>query len=661
MKQDISNKTKKLFRFIVFTFLPLMGGGWVATSCSDMLDTESTRQNFDPEIDQKTDSLSYAFGIMQAMQQLADQYVFQGEMRGDLIATTEYTDSMLTQLANFSATPANRYDSAYVYYRVINNCNYFIAHRDTSLYTGAENVTLVEFAAIKAFRAWAYLQLVRNYKKVPFFTEPLTKISQIDDNTFPELDMKGVVARLAPDLEQYTGYPTPTAGDYIITSKNNWNEDKTIKPYQCYIPVDVILGDMYLEVGDYDKAAQHYITYLTKVSEDPSTRLSATLTVKKGAEEDLMKPMTPSPAAFSWRSIFSNTTSDIISYIPMAASARYGVTTNVPLAFGADYYATPAEQTGYLRSNCLNQSMSRNDSYWRNLRLPLVTNVQIIPSKELKALSDSTTYYFYDNSDRTNSYNTIGTANIGDMRLANVLCFYEEGDNILQWITKYDYANIVLYRTSTVWLRLAEAFNRLGMYDVAFAILKDGISAALIRPESAPNSPAYMSETSKVLLQTTYPLLKDVSDDGDAIGRFAIEEAYGVHGHGAGKAVSDMATTNYVKGSSPYTLASVVGKKLTDIPAQFSVTVGTTRQDTINAVEDLLCDEYALELAFEGNRYYDLLRLARHKNGHSGTEFDGSPAAYGANFGGRWLAKKLENRNAVVDLSNESNWYLPFK
>ena len=44
-----------------------------------------------------------------------------------------------------------------------------------------------------------------------------------------------------------------------------------------------------------------------------------------------------------------------------------------------------------------------------------------------------------------------------------------------------------------------------------------------------------------------------------------------------------------------------------------------------------------------GNRYYDLLRLARHKNGHSGTQFDGSPAAYGANYGGRWLAEKLKN------------------
>ena len=47
-------------------------------SCSDLLETESSRQNIEPEITAKTDSVFYSFGILQAMQQLADQYVMQG-------------------------------------------------------------------------------------------------------------------------------------------------------------------------------------------------------------------------------------------------------------------------------------------------------------------------------------------------------------------------------------------------------------------------------------------------------------------------------------------------------------------------------------------------------------------------------------------------------
>ena len=114
------------------------------TSCEDMLETDSSRQVFDPAMDLKTDSVFYALGILQGMQQLADQYMFQGEMRGDLVATTDFTDNNLRQLADFTATAANKYDSAYVYYRVINNCNYYIAHRDTTLRTGASYVTMRE-------------------------------------------------------------------------------------------------------------------------------------------------------------------------------------------------------------------------------------------------------------------------------------------------------------------------------------------------------------------------------------------------------------------------------------------------------------------------------------------------------------------------------------
>ena len=94
------------------------------TSCADMLETDSTRQSFDPILNQKTDSVFYAFGIMQAMQGAADQYFFQGEMRGDLVSTTPYTNTHLRELANFSVSFENKYDSAYRYYKIINNCNY---------------------------------------------------------------------------------------------------------------------------------------------------------------------------------------------------------------------------------------------------------------------------------------------------------------------------------------------------------------------------------------------------------------------------------------------------------------------------------------------------------------------------------------------------------
>ena len=220
-----------------------------------MIETDSTMQAFDYELDEKTDSIFFAFGILQAMQQVADQYVFQGEMRGELVSTTDYTLNSLRQLQNFSATTENAYDSAYVYYRVINNCNYYIAHRDTTLITGSTKVVMNEYAAVKAIRAWAYLQLARNYGSVPFFTEPLTTISQINNSNYPQLDINGIVNALAPDLEQYSGRPVPNYGTVAIGT-TNFGQAKNMSTPLCFIPVDVILGELYLEVGNYAKAAR---------------------------------------------------------------------------------------------------------------------------------------------------------------------------------------------------------------------------------------------------------------------------------------------------------------------------------------------------------------------------------------------------------------------
>ena len=640
----------------IFVILTVALGILSTTSCSDLLEAESSRQNIEPYAGEKTDSVFYAYGILQAMQQLADQYVFQGEMRGDLVKTTAYTDNNLRQLANFSATTANKYDSAYVYYRVINNCNYFIAHSDTALYTGSTNVVIDKYVAAKAIRAWAYLQLGRNYGRVPFFTEPLTKISQIDNGGFPELDLAGIVAELAPDLEQYSGMQPPRFLRYTETQATlfsvgspNWEGTaKSISPYNLFVPVDVVLGDLYLETQQFARAASHFITYLTKVGTSAfisPTRYGATLMSKslstgrfgQVADEDIpnQNDRNPDPAMMSWSSIFSrNSLDDIITYIPMAVNRQNGQTTDVPLAFGFNYYATSEE----------NERIG-------NLREPYVEEIQIQPSDALNLLSDSTEYYYYvrlSGQTQATLYDSIRVAKCGDMRLRNVITQVMVEDTAVQWIDKYKYANIILYRNSTVLLHLAEAFNRLGMPDAAFAILKDGLSENLISRNNADVYYCqYLSDETRQALQTTYPVLS-----AENINLFPVASSCGIHSHGAGKAAGDCATTNYLTGKSPYTYDRMTGLKMDELAKQFGITIGTTKQDTINAVEDLLCDEYALELAFEGNRFYDLCRLARHKN---------AAGLYGSNFGGQWLARKLDYKHPQKDLTIEANWYLPFK
>ncbi|MBQ1700795.1 MAG: RagB/SusD family nutrient uptake outer membrane protein, partial [Prevotella sp.] len=455
-------------------------------------------------------------------------------------------------------------------------------------------------------------------------------ISQIDNNNYPELDINGIVARLAPDLERYSGYGVPnygvTSGDIGST---NWGQSKRMFPSLCFIPVDVILGEMYLETAQYDKAARYYTTYLTNVAPDENHRLAqsyvASLALPNrgmGAASYLPSDYDGTVSGTNWSSIFNNnSTTDIITYIPMAVNRLRGVTTNVPKAFGYNYYST---------SNAID-----------SLR---IDEIQIAPSASYTTLSDSTDYYYFKQVTGGLRQQYVNNAKLGDMRYRSTITRGEGEDSTKLWINKFNNGNIILYRTTTVYLHLAEALNRLGYLDAAFAILKDGITASLL-----DSARTYIKDETRNLFQNTYPFLSE-----ENISKFPVQTTsnftgtnYGIHQHGAG-AVGD---GNY-PGRSAYQLDTIVGNKMKEIAKVFNVTVGTTKNDSINALEDILCDEYALELAFEGNRFYDLCRLARHKNESS---------IYGANFGSIWLARKLKYKNPVKDLTVPDNWYLPFK
>ena len=82
----------------------------------------------------------------------------------------------------------------------------------------------------------------------------------------------------------------------------------------------------------------------------------------------------------------------------------------------------------------------------------------------------------------------------------------------------------------------------------------------------------------------------------------------------------------------------------------------------IAAMETLIADEYALETAFEGNRFFDLMRLQQHRN-----------AAGDDTQANSWLAWHVSRRNLDLlpyqeptktgalfgKLLNQENWYLP--
>ena len=619
-------------------------------SCSKMLETDSTRQVFDPELNSKSDSVFYAFGIMQAIQELADQYYYQNEMRGELVTTTDKTDDNLRTLANYSADTSNKYDSIYRYYKVINNCNYYLAHRDTALYSGNENVAINEYAAVLAFRAWAYLQAARVYGKIPYITEPLTTISQINGSNYAEKSLVEIAAAESAQLEaikgRYGSLNVPTfRADAVAAGTTNFGTTKQFNPATCFVVMNVILGELYLEMGEYEKAAKCYFDHLNENAGYVRTAYIDRVDESKYPEdyESMTLVGSQNSAYFGgvavWgRNIFTNSAlpSDVITYIPMAVNYTRGTVTSIPEAYGYAYYSTGTE-SDLIR-------VQRPNS------CPEQKNIQIVPSKEYMTMADTANFYYYRNTTGgiIKGKNSVTYKNIGDAR-ANLV--YSDPDSLYTWVTKPSNGNVYLYRQATVWLHLAEALNRMGYPDLAFAILKDGLQANLqtlvVGSSIQPN--AYISQKSIDLLKTRIPFFADAyiekfTNESNDVNANARKNIIGIHAHGCGVTAGS---------ETPYQYEKIVQAKMDYLNKKFGLGVSTMSDaDRMNAVEDLLCDEYAMEFAFEGTRFSDLQRMARHKN---------ESGIYGGNFGSRWFASKLAGNNPQVNLMVPDNWYLPYK
>ncbi len=652
-----------------------------ASSCSDMMQTDSTSFVSDPEINLPSDSVFYTFGIMQAMQQLADQYFLQNELRGDLVTPTVSATTDVRNLAMFNAGAENKYDSVYQYYKVINNCNYYLAKRDTMLEAAGVKIAINEYLSVAAFRAWTYLQLTTQYGNVPYIKTPVLNKSDVNSQT-ATTEYTQILQDQADYLQTLKDSHDPSqliAPAYIRNNDKdvdkrlyyefggmnyNSSDKHGVVTQMCFMPYNVVLGDLYLELGQYQKAINCYYDYLEYIAINQLKQSDFT----DVAYNTLNRTRTEA-TTFEWPTDFNTnyahqqyaensyfTTWDaqfsedrnrgmlrngIATYIPMAVNYTNGVTTEVPSIFGYDFYGI--SKNTYALSN----------TYFP---CPQKPDMMVVPSEAFNDLSQKSPYYYFtntkDNAELGCDPYTISSIDKGDARAASIREGYQGYENNV-YVNKPSTGYFYIYRTTSIYMRIAECFNRMGYPELAFGMLKTGLNKELAefcpskRPEPTVNNPGYPEEY--YYIPDSY--IKQL-EDGDGLPPFLsqLNKQYfvsnyikGIHTHGAGvTAVSG-------KGS-PYSYKPVVEKRIDQIRAKFGVGGGAyTKDEYINAMEDLLCDEYAMEFAFEGRRFSDLLRIARHKN-------QASP--YGAAFGDRWLSDKLAAKKAGI---TTQNCYLPFK
>lgn len=563
-------KFSKIILFLILSVFSFVG-------CSDLLDVNSNRivTTDEYKMNAANDTLYSMFAIYSQLQKLADSYVLLGELRGDLMDVTPSSSSALKEINNFDISTNNKYaNNIKDYYSVINNCNYVIQNIDTSLVKGTVKVMLKEYAACKAIRAWTYMQIALNYGSAIYYDKPILNIQ--DGEAIQKLQPL-TLAELAPiliaDITPFKDVDVPQLG--LIFNDNLAN---------TFFPIRFITGDLYLWTGQYENAANEYHDLMYKNGYIIASYYRSQRTVINHAFTGAYYHMT-----------FINFPSENITNIE--STNQYG-------------------QKFDLDSLTLNRMIIPSDVSIANWQKQIYFAEYKSPGVALDTLGDLRIYgsvLTVDVPKLTYDYSsTINTSTDASNALLNTTA---QSYNYLGKYFELNYPRpnnktnktIVPYRVPLLYLRYAEAVNRLGKPNLAMAVLKNGLNSVTLADRK-------IIPANEVADSSNYMNFNDQRFDDNS----------GIRMRGCGNVDKD--TTFY------------------RIPSQ--VQLSAMSSDSITYVEDLIVNELALESAFEGNRFHDLMRVAIRREDNS----------YLANL---VAAKHTDNKEAIRSkLLIRDNWYL---
>ncbi len=548
------------------------------TSCVES-DFKSQAFLYDDDLTLKNpgDSLYSIVGLLTEVQKLGERYVVFGEARGDLMSVSTTANLEIQELSRFEPQTTDTYLRKTDFYNVINHCNWILSKMDPEVTEGGQRVLADEYAAAKLYRAWTYLQLGLAYGEAEWITKPILSLED-SQRSYEKIGLDELVRRLIVDVEPYIAEKRPNIADI-----------QGISAYKFFLIPKLFLADLYLYDGQYANAAAMY--YAT-IKDNYLTMGNSSIHFSYGSTSRLSM----------------QTTSFTSNYINEALVV-------IPYSNNANAYHT----------DLLNLTINKEPSL-----LPAQSWVDEMAAK---------TYYFGSQSYVPSSY--LGVENGGDLRAAVQYGdeTWHNGGSVGYWrtatgsreemmISKF-YNNATTYsdaytentvlgwpmgltqlalaRTPHVYLRFAEAVNRLGKPTLAYAVVRYGLNKKnLTDEENAVVDPAELESGEEWL---------NWSD-----GMFENNIGSAIRGRGWG--------FNY-----PESVAE-------DLPENLDP------QELMLYVEDVLIDEMAAETAFEGNRFFDLIRVAHHR---------GDDASF---FASR-VSKRADDHDAMyARLLDRKNWFI---
>jgi len=585
-------------------FTKTMLFGWAAmlllTGCKKFFDKVPTSElDHDGAYQNVYDADAAVMGIYGKFMGLADRYIILNELRADLLDYTANADKYLKEISNHTVSGDNPYASPRPFYELIINCNDAL-HNFNNMYRGnkiSEANYNERYADIACLRSFLYLQLGIHYgDEVRYVTSPLATLEDVNN---PALFPKVTFDALLDSLIAFTE-PIPYKEQYSAASSLNITLDG-YPTSKFFINKRCLLGDLYLWKGNYIQAATYY-RQVMEVATTGDTGENYYSQYKMGwfgnadnAEDNRV--------AFDNRQKPGDVAT--LSYNKgWRMMFQVGPTVN---AFTREFIWSLPFDNKFAPANPLIRLFS-----------PVGGNYLVKPSQQVMDMWASQRMASSAVPGTGLPYDARGLFSVNDVggkRVAMKFIY-----KYLDWQTHLPADILVkngdwyLFRQTHLMMRFAEAANRQGRHRLAYAFFSRGIGSTF-DSSGAANKTRWQNT-----LDYPYPFNFDARN-----------------------------------GEIPYFRGDWyrhTGVRARAFLENYQITA-TNSADSLIQIEAGLLQETALENAFEGTRWPDLLRMARRQN---------DPSIIADKVYQKLLKDGDPNAGAArARLMNREGWYLPFK